>query len=758
MADIGFLNSYKLKGREMVRKSLGDERTLVEKTDCIQIKMTEMSKLFVDLAALVKELHDVAGDSMLAENLLRVRAGISPADTRSFNNVAELLTENASLKDKAISPETLRALSAMPRETRTPAVSAVAAGQLSDTQKLHEIGSFAEHLRDRGERSASLERKAYLEGLAQALVPQAVMGFEELAGELVEAIRGILYIYEAQNSIEGFDYYSEDDYADAHRDIRTLASLVLIDFETLFGEVESFLDPPENDTQANMLDKACRALLRFVDGDFGHEGGFALDKKNNAVFCYDLFDAVRYLCVWPATERRGRHLQKLRVLEFGAGAGGMAIGLMAAGFQHVALLEKMNTRFDTLKSNWPSWKVGTQCISEVSDVELERHRGIDLLAGSIPGLVFSRKSTLDKRGTANDHFPDAVRAVRITKPRSFMFTIVETATFAQHAAYLAEVCSDLTRLGYNVEQVRLAKRDFGLPQEGDELLLVGIRSNEPGTFIIPALVNPLRRSIAEVIGPTLIKYESSGPLSSNEDSYSPQGTYNAWARDWYRWCSDEELLLVIPVSPPGDTTREKMSEAGINGVSYADAPPLVDEVKDNHFQPRLTVSAIARLQGFPENWSFSAELSGCVDMIAEAIPPILARAVGLSIYQALTGVPIDLDVAIRDPLIDETRIGKAPPKRVSLSDAWYKTHALKGMRFMKREDELMRSSNPDEIAGALEEYMKELVPMKRGKGAAFSKKERGAVMAAAERTRLHIEQDCFPIEDGAQTALEDNDR
>ncbi|MFJ1312073.1 DNA cytosine methyltransferase [Agrobacterium sp. P15N1-A] len=406
----------------MVKTSFCEERLLIEKADEIKRKMVKLADSYREISELVRELHDTSGDSILVESLLMVRANIAPADTRLFTNVANLLTENESLKVTTASPETLRALTALPREARSIAVAAVVAGQLSDEEKLQEIESFSEQLLDRREKSAAREREEFLKGLAQALVPQVVEDFEELAADLVEEIREFLYICQSQNSFEGLEFYSEHDYACAHQTVRILAGLVLADFETIFGKVESFLNPPENDSQAGMLANACRALLRFVEGQFGHDGGLALN-ENDPGFSWELFDAVRYFCTWPtsgssATEVRTRPSEQLRVQEFGAGAGGMAIGLMAAGFQHVGLLENMKTRLNTLKANWPRWPIRKGLITEVSDEELRRHQGIDLLAGSIPGHSFARKSEPEGRVSEDNHFPGAVRAVRLARPRS----------------------------------------------------------------------------------------------------------------------------------------------------------------------------------------------------------------------------------------------------------------------------------------------------------------------------------------------------
>src|SRR5216683_2235383 len=77
----------------------------------------------------------------------------------------------------------------------------------------------------------------------------------------------------------------------------------------------------------------------------------------------------------------------LTSLELCAGAGGQAIGLEAAGFQHQAVAEIDADCCATLRLNRPNWKV--------LEIDIRRpfkatdYKGIDLLAGGLPCPPFS---------------------------------------------------------------------------------------------------------------------------------------------------------------------------------------------------------------------------------------------------------------------------------------------------------------------------------------------------------------------------------
>ncbi len=73
-------------------------------------------------------------------------------------------------------------------------------------------------------------------------------------------------------------------------------------------------------------------------------------------------------------------------IEICAGAGGQAIGLEQAGFDHVALVEIEAIACETLRLNRSDWNVINK---DIKDFNAEDYPDIDLLAGGVPCPPFS---------------------------------------------------------------------------------------------------------------------------------------------------------------------------------------------------------------------------------------------------------------------------------------------------------------------------------------------------------------------------------
>ena len=79
----------------------------------------------------------------------------------------------------------------------------------------------------------------------------------------------------------------------------------------------------------------------------------------------------------------------LDVVEICAGAGGQALGLERAGFEHALAVELDGAACATLRANRPAWKVAE---GDVADRDLwrpEDYRGVALLAGGVPCPPFT---------------------------------------------------------------------------------------------------------------------------------------------------------------------------------------------------------------------------------------------------------------------------------------------------------------------------------------------------------------------------------
>src|SRR5215469_18661059 len=104
-------------------------------------------------------------------------------------------------------------------------------------------------------------------------------------------------------------------------------------------------------------------------------------------------------------------------IELCAGAGGQALGLEKAGFEHIELIEIDSNACNTLRFNRPKWKIVEGDICKYSP---KPSIGIDLLAGGVPCPPFSVAGKQLGAKDERDLFPEALRIVDECRPRAVM--------------------------------------------------------------------------------------------------------------------------------------------------------------------------------------------------------------------------------------------------------------------------------------------------------------------------------------------------
>ena len=72
-------------------------------------------------------------------------------------------------------------------------------------------------------------------------------------------------------------------------------------------------------------------------------------------------------------------MRKFKSIELFAGAGGLALGLEQAGFEHIGLIEWDKSAASTLKENRPNWNVICGDVEEVAAKNLEEEFKEELL-------------------------------------------------------------------------------------------------------------------------------------------------------------------------------------------------------------------------------------------------------------------------------------------------------------------------------------------------------------------------------------------
>ena len=167
-------------------------------------------------------------------------------------------------------------------------------------------------------------------------------------------------------------------------------------------------------------------------------------------------------------------------IELCAGAGGQALGLHLAGFQHKVLIEIENPACKTLIYNNNVHSLGwgpiyEGCVEHFADHEAQDYYGVDLVAGGVPCPPFSKAGKQLGKNDERDLFPAALKVVERTNPKAVMLENVAGLLEPKFADYRAEIDLHLKSLGYETFWKLLHASDFGVPQLRPRVLLVGLK-------------------------------------------------------------------------------------------------------------------------------------------------------------------------------------------------------------------------------------------------------------------------------------------
>lgn len=307
----------------------------------------------------------------------------------------------------------------------------------------------------------------------------------------------------------------------------------------------------------------------------------------------------------------------LSSVEICSGAGGQALGLESAGFDHAALVEIESAACQTLRLNRPNWNVVE---GDLHAFDGTPYQGIDLLAGGVPCPPFSKAGKQLGAEDERDLFPQAIRLVDECRPRAVMLENVRGLLDAVFDDYRNKVEQQLRSLGYESGWRLLNASDYGVSQLRPRVVFVGIRKDVSDRFEwpLPQAIDP--PTVGELLYDLMAE--------------------NGWrgADQWRQRANSIAPTLVGGSKKHGGPdlgptrARQAWESLGVDGRGLWDSAPDPDFVG----MPRLTTAMTARIQGFPDDWRFFGRKTAAYRQIGNAFPPPVARAVANQIALALS--------------------------------------------------------------------------------------------------------------------------
>ena len=368
----------------------------------------------------------------------------------------------------------------------------------------------------------------------------------------------------------------------------------------------------------------------------------------------------------------------LRSLELFAGAGGLALGLHAAGFHLQAVVEKDTTARETLEKNGKhprrhtrGWDVRA---ADVDRLDYSEFAGVDLLSAGTPCQPFShgghRRGSLDERNL----FPQVIRALHDIQPRAFLIENVRGLLFSDMALYWQRLVRELrapnrhyfpnfyARRGRPKDEYKVFFRvlnaaDFGLPQHRLRLFIVGLRPELANKWRWPEPSHGRDALIAALLDDEYWQRHavSSRIRAAVRDSFGPR-LRERLAPKGRRWKTLRDLLCMLDApateaNGTGDRSHvyipdarlypkhtgskldwpAKTVKAGVHGCPGGEHIAVLDDGTHRY----LTVRECALLQGFPKTYLFPTLRTAAMKQIGNAVPVPVATAVGERLMEAL---------------------------------------------------------------------------------------------------------------------------
>lgn len=336
-------------------------------------------------------------------------------------------------------------------------------------------------------------------------------------------------------------------------------------------------------------------------------------------------------------------------------------------------------REDELFNGWEDDEFGT---GKGLDYFVKAAGGIDVIIGGPPCQAYSVAGRVrDENGMKDDYrnylFEHYLNVVNRYRPKVFVF---ENVPGILSAAPDGTPITDLIRKGFTdigyeiIDDLRIAKvnaSDYSVPQNRERMIIVGVDKNR-----FKNIQMHLKRFYSEILpsykGDKVITVkEAIGDLPSckpnyDEDNHKKRKSHSTpecnltWHRPRYHNLRDMDTFRILAedietgkreydskkigelyekkVGSKSPIHRYHVLESGLPSTTII-AHLYKDGNRFIHYDSKqcrsITVREAARLQSFDDDFDFIGSQGNAYQMIGNAVPPKLAKAIGLAVYDFL---------------------------------------------------------------------------------------------------------------------------
>ncbi|MGN0807860.1 MAG: DNA (cytosine-5-)-methyltransferase [Candidatus Coproplasma sp.] len=350
---------------------------------------------------------------------------------------------------------------------------------------------------------------------------------------------------------------------------------------------------------------------------------------------------------------------EFRVLDLFCGAGGFSCGLDSLPeFKTLIGVDFDGNVLETFKNNIKGSLTVKGDLTDTATKEFIVNKAkelkINMIIGGPPCQGFSLKGkNLGLNDPRNFLFKEYVKIVEQVNPEVFIIENVKNLVNACDGYFIKQILEEFYKLGYIVNYDVLNAADFGVPQHRERAIIIGSKSKS----ICPPMPKDKRTTVRDAISD--LSYLGSGE-GAFEQAYTtqPQSDYQRQMREGspslYNHMATAhakvalDKLALIPAEgdkqylPKELHGKQKFSTTWARLV-WDTQSPTIDTRFDTPSNGRnshpylnraITPREAARIQSFPDSFVFYGKKCNVCKQIGNAVPPLLAQAIGEVIVDA----------------------------------------------------------------------------------------------------------------------------
>ncbi len=347
-------------------------------------------------------------------------------------------------------------------------------------------------------------------------------------------------------------------------------------------------------------------------------------------------------------------IKRLNFIDLFAGAGGLSCGLEMAGLRCLLGVDFNKDAMKTFAANHKDAQAWCGDISLLTAPKLKKildGRTIHLVVGGPPCQGFSTVGIGNPDDQRNKLFLQFVRIVRLTKPLYILLENVTGLLAKKNEETLKAIFEQFQKLGYNMNVKALCSENYGVPERRRRTIILGSRINDvvvfpqPShniligkNFIPPVSVGEAFQKLTSksnaILNHDIVKASIKNDLDLQRLSHIPEGC-------GIRYEKDEKVLPAsLRLGIDWENLREnRFRQCKYQRLDRKKPSPTIMTNGSTYFHPTenrcLTVREGAALQSFPNDFRFEGNVTSQWRQVGNAVPPLMAKALGKVILQML---------------------------------------------------------------------------------------------------------------------------